>query len=346
MNCQLLTLCATQVQDMAQSMGRQRGDDMQNSEDVTFGGSGLERAAHLRGDADVLAAMWGNPATRVLALWRGKPLVQAGAAVRLTTDHAVFQDSQSSAIFLGIEDEVPVFARDVSGWEPADLDPQMLTRFFDPSEQQHPELPDGQVFCELRKIMAELNARDAELIATAKSLFDWHRSHRFCAACGHESDMKMAGWQRDCPACRRSHFPRTDPVVIMLITHGNSVLMGRGPQWPRGMYSLLAGFIEPGETMEAAVRREVFEEAGVRVGRVDYLASQPWPYPSSLMMGCRGEALGREITIDPVEIEDAMWVTREEMLDAFAGIHPVIKPARVGAIAHFILQHWLADRLD
>lgn len=158
--------------------------------------------------------------------------------------------------------------------------------------------------------------------------------------------MTMAGWQRDCPSCDRKHFPRTDPVVIMLITHGNSVLMGRSPQWPEGMYSLLAGFVEPGETIEAAVRREVFEEAGVRVGDVEYLASQPWPYPSSLMFGCRGEALTRDITIDPIEIEDALWITREEMLDVFAGTHPVIKPARIGAIAHFIMQHWLADKLE
>lgn len=322
------------------------GSGMQNSEDVTFGGSGLERAAQLRGDADAIATMWADTAVRVLALWRGKPLVQAGAAVWLSADHPVFQHAQGAAIFLGLDGDAPLFARDISRWKPADLNAEDMAQFFDPTEQQHPDLPKGQVFCELRKVMAQLSARDAELIATAKSLFDWHRSHRFCAACGHESNMTMAGWQRDCPACSRSHFPRTDPVVIMLITHGNSVLMGRGAQWPKGMYSLLAGFIEPGEGIEAAVRREVFEEAGVRVGRVDYLASQPWPYPSSLMIGCRGEALGREITIDPVEIEDALWVSREEMLDVFAGKHPVIKPARIGAIAHFILQHWLADRLD
>jgi NAD+ diphosphatase len=156
----------------------------------------------------------------------------------------------------------------------------------------------------------------------------------------------MAGWQRTCPACNAAHFPRTDPVVIMLVTHGNSVLMGRSHGWPEGMYSLLAGFVEPGEPIEAAVRREVMEEAGIRVGRVNYLASQPWPYPSSLMFGCSGEALETEITIDPVEIEDARWFTREDILDAFAGRNPAMKPARKGAIAQFILSNWLSDQLD
>ena len=142
------------------------------------------------------------------------------------------------------------------------------------------------------------------------------------------------------------HFPRTDPVVIMLITHGNRVLMGRSPGWPDGMYSLLAGFVEPGETIEAAVRREVEEESSIKVGSVEYLASQPWPYSSSLMIGCRGEAKSDEIDIDPHEIEDARWFTREEIAASFAGQNPNLKPAREGAIAHFILWNWLADRLD
>ncbi len=319
---------------------------MRNSETVTFGGSGLDRAAQLRGDGDAIAALWARDDARVLPIWRGKPLIGEDAAIRLPVGHKVLDDVVNGAIFLGMDEDAPVFAQDVSGWAPEGLNAEEMAQFFDPSEQQHPDLPTGQVFCELRGVMARLSARDAELIASAKSLFDWHRTHRFCSTCGQESEMSMAGWQRDCPSCGRKHFPRTDPVVIMLITHGNSVLMGRSPNWPEGMYSLLAGFVEPGETMEAAVRREVFEEAGIKVGAVEYLASQPWPYPSSLMFGCRGEALGREITIDPVEIEDALWITREEMLDVYAGTHPVVKPARVGAIAHFIVQHWLADRLD
>jgi NAD+ diphosphatase len=156
----------------------------------------------------------------------------------------------------------------------------------------------------------------------------------------------QAGWQRVCQACGGSHFPRTDPVVIMLITRGNKVLLGRSPGWPEGMYSCLAGFVEPGETIEAAVRREVWEEAGVHVGEVRYLASQPWPFPSSLMFGCQGFATSDDITIDPVEIEDALWVSREEVMDAFAGLREGLLPARKGAIAHFLLRNWVADTLE
>ena len=153
------------------------------------------------------------------------------------------------------------------------------------------------------------------------------------------------GWRRSCPACGAQHFPRTDPVVIMLILHGNSVLLGRQAAWPPGMYSLLAGFMEPGESIEAAVRRETLEETGIAVGRVEYLASQPWPFPSSLMIGCRGEALTREIDRDLAELEDARWVTREQTVAALAGDDPDLRPARRGSIARFLIERWLADRL-
>jgi len=235
---------------------------------------------------------------------------------------------------------------ELSDWVPPGLDPEQLDSFMDATEQVHPDLPDGTAFAELRRVMTRLSPRDAEIAATAKAVFGWHESHRHCARCGAPSRMIRAGWQRACDHCGAQHFPRTDPVVIMLITHGNAVLMGRSPGWPEGMYSLLAGFVEPGETVEAAVRREVWEEAGVRVGRVGYLASQPWPFPASLMLGCQGEALSREIAIDPYEIEDARWMSREEILAAFAGEHPQVLPARAGAVAHFLLRNWLADRLD
>jgi NAD+ diphosphatase len=156
----------------------------------------------------------------------------------------------------------------------------------------------------------------------------------------------MAGWQRSCDSCGGQHFPRTDPVVIMLITHGNDLLLGRSPGWPDRMWSLLAGFVEPGETMEAAVRREVFEESQVPVGRVEYLSSQPWAFPNSLMFGCRGEATGRDIVIDPAELDAARWVSREEMVEVLAGSHPEIRPLRQGAIAEFLIRHWVADTLD
>jgi len=327
---------------------------MKTAEQVTFGGSGLNRAAEIRGDDEALARALADPAARCLPMWRGKPLLRGAgldAVGLIAMDHPVLAAGLGKAIrapvLLGL-DEVgaPLFADDLSRWEPEQLDYGALGSFVDGSEQRHPDLPEDMAFAELRRVMTRMSPRDAELAATAKAIIGWHATHRFCASCGTESTISHAGWQRTCPACGGNHFPRTDPVVIMLITHGDAVLMGRSPGWPEGMYSLLAGFVEPGETLEAAVRREVMEEAGVPVGAVSYLASQPWPFPASLMFGCAGEALAREITIDPVEIEDAIWVSRADMMTAFAGEHPVLKPARKGAIAHFLLQNWLADTLD
>ncbi|MDU9002864.1 NAD(+) diphosphatase [Sedimentitalea todarodis] len=327
---------------------------MKLAEQVTFGGSGLDRAAHIRSDEAALRSALAHRNAAAVVMWRGKPLVRGEGLDQLATiplDHPVLQagyaDAVPEPVFLGCDDtDAPRFACDISSWEPKDQDLAALGMFLVPSEQTHPEFPKDHVFAELRRLMTRLNRRDSELAATAKAIIGWHDSHRFCAKCGAPSEVSEAGWQRVCPSCKAHHFPRTDPVVIMLITHGNSVLMGRSPGWPEGMYSLLAGFVEPGETLEAAVRREVFEEAGIEVGDVSYLSSQPWPFPASLMFGCAGVALGRDITIDPVEIEDAIWVTRDDMMTAFAGEHPVLKPARRGAIAHFLLQNWLADTLD
>lgn len=321
---------------------------MRIAETVTFGGSGLNRAGELRGDAAAIAGMREDRAARGMAIWRGKPLFcgedQPGLAWMDLAD-AVLALADEAPTFLGLDDQGPLFAYDISGWDPEDV-PDTLGAFFDPSEQRHPDLPADYRFGELRGVMSALGARDAELAATARAILGWHESHGFCARCGNKTVVAHGGWQRDCRSCGGHHFPRTDPVVIMLITHGNSVLLGRSPGWPQGMFSLLAGFIEPGETIEAAVRREVFEESGVRVGAVRYLSSQPWPFPSSLMIGCHGEATSDEITIDPTEIEDAIWVSREVMMDVFAGNSTIMKPAREGAIAHFLIYNWLADRLD
>jgi NAD+ diphosphatase len=323
---------------------------MQRAETVTFGGSGLNRAAELRDSSAQLTLQAHNTAKTIL-FWRGKPLLckQLDGGLGLAwvdLDHPSLGRPREPLVFLGLDDmAAPLFVADISSWEPEEL-PETLNAFLDPSEQFHPALINGEYFAELRVIMTLLSSRDAELAAMARGILEWHRTHGFCSACGGPSDMAMAGWQRNCLACNRSHFPRTDPVVIMLITHGNNVLVGRSHAWPEGMYSLLAGFVEPGETLEAAVRREVFEESGIRVGAVRYLASQPWPFPASLMFGCAGVAVNTDITIDPKEIEDALWVSREEMLDIFAGVHPKIKPARKGAIAHFLLKNWLADRLE
>jgi NAD+ diphosphatase len=322
---------------------------MKTAEQVTFGGSALDRAGEVRANPQVIKLMMRAADTRAIVFWRGKPLIhkaRPATLMRVPLDHPILVDAAEGMVLLGREDGAALFAYDISSWEPAELDAFALNGFLDPSEQHHPTMAEDQVFAELRRIMTWLNPRDAELAATGRAIFSWHEGHGFCAKCGAATDMSHAGWQRNCPACNASHFPRTDPVVIMLITLGDSVLMGRSPGWPQGMYSLLAGFVEPGETLEAAVRREVFEESGVRVGEVGYLASQPWPFPASLMFGCSGQATSEEIKIDPVEIEDALWVSRDEMMQVFAGEHPKILPARKGAIAHFLLENWLADTLD
>lgn len=317
---------------------------MRLAETVTFGGSGLDRAAALRGDGVQMAALLA--AGRVLPVWRGKPLIVGGAALGwVPAGHPALAHGRAP-VFLGLDAEIPCFAQDISDWSPEAGAEAVQHGFFDPSEQHHPALPEDHGFLELRGVMTRLTAREAELAATARAVLHWHRSHGFCATCGAASEMAMAGWQRSCPACGAQHFPRTDPVVIMLVTRGNRVLLGRSAGWPEGMYSCLAGFIEPGETIEAAVRREVFEEAGIRLGAVRYLASQPWPFPASLMIGCQAQALDEAITLDPAELEAALWMSREEVLAAMAGEHPVVRPARRGSIAHFLLENWLADRLD
>ncbi|MCV2867637.1 NAD(+) diphosphatase [Defluviimonas sp. WL0002] len=319
---------------------------MRIAETVTFGGSGLDRSAAVRGDTAQLDALWRDPRARVVPIWRGKPSFDGPSALGwVATDHPVLSNA-APVVFLGLDEAGPRFAADLSAWQPDGDAAPASGAFFDPTEQCHPGLPDTCRFAELRGAMADLSPRDAECAATAKAVIGWLHSHRFCSSCGAESAVAMAGWQRICGSCGAHHFPRTDPVVIMLITRGNRVLLGRSPGWPEGMYSCLAGFMEPGETLEAAVRREVFEEAGIRVGSVRYLASQPWPYPSSLMIGTAGEALDEAITLDPVELESARWVSREDMALAFAGEHPEIRAPRRGAIAGFLLKNWLADRLD
>ena len=317
---------------------------MRHAEMVTFGGSALNRAAEMRGDAAQQAALLARG--RVLPLWRGKPLMLDDAGLGWVASDSVVLHHAGPPVFLGLDDDTPCFAADISDWMPEAGAEAVGAGFLDPSVQRHPGLPDRFGFAELRAVMLRLTPREAELAATAKAVLQWHRSHGFCAMCGAASKPVMAGWQRSCPSCGAQHFPRTDPVVIMLVTHGNRALMGRSPGWPEGMYSCLAGFVEPGETVEAAVRREVFEEAGVRLGPVRYLASQPWPFPASLMLGCQAEALTDDITLDPAELEHALWITREDMVAVMAGTHPQIKPARKGAIAHFLIQNWLADQLD
>lgn len=318
------------------------------AEQVTFGGGGLDRDAKLRGTPEALIRAQRSPEAGTLIFWRGFCLMATpGQVARLPMDHPVLRHAAEAPIFLGRGEKHPIFAHDISAWNPDEGRSQEPGAGWAAEDlPHHPDLIGLEGFADLRRVMSQLSPLDAELAATAKGLYSWHATHRFCARCGHPTEMAEGGWQRSCPSCGGQHFPRTDPVVIMLVTHGNNVLLGRSPGWPEGMYSLLAGFVEPGESIEAAVRREVAEETAVQVGDVRYQCCQPWPFPNSLMFGCTGIASSCEIEVDPVEIEQAMWVPREEVALIFAGGHPVIRQPRKGAIAEYLLRNWLADTLD
>lgn len=202
-------------------------------------------------------------------------------------------------------------------------------------------LPEGMEALDLRSIAVQgaVEAGELGVLATAKSLLSWHARHRFCANCGGPTALSASGYRRDCPSCGTQHFPRTDPVVIMLVRHGDRCLLGRQARFPQGNYSCLAGFLEPGETVEDAVRRETFEEAGVRVGAVAYACSQPWPFPSSLMIGCTGEALDDALTIDREELEDARWFHRDEAALMLRQAHPEgLRTPPPMAIAHTLIR--------
>ncbi|MBB5515279.1 NAD+ diphosphatase [Rubricella aquisinus] len=312
---------------------------------IAFSETSLDRAAHLR-EPDALARAAADPAARCVPVWRGKPLIETTEeglrAGWLPMDAEVLREG-GEMLFLGLSHGAPRFTVDISAWVDPSLDADAMRAFIDQSINHHPSLPERYGFTALRSAMGGLSGYEAGDLATARAILEWQRTHPHCARCGAKSNVNKGGWQRTCPDCGAHHFPRTDPVVIMLITHGNDVLLGRSPGWPEGMYSLLAGFMEPGETIEAAVRREVVEETQIEVGPVTYLASQPWPFPSSLMIGCKGEALTRDITLDPVEVEDAMWVSKERCMMAMAGHDPDLLPARKGAIARSLLEMWLAD---
>jgi NAD+ diphosphatase len=256
------------------------------------------------------------------------PILRAGepATALLTPAEIGRAPNHCEEVFLGYLGERPVIARLVSR-DSADLFRD------DPSF----------VVMDLRAAAMTGTAPADELgiLAAAKSLLDWHARHRFCANCGAPTALAQAGLRRDCGGCGAQHFPRTDPVVIMLVAHGERCLLGRQARFAAGMYSCLAGFMEPGETIESAVRRETFEETGIRVGAVRYVASQPWPFPSSIMIGCHGEAESEALAVDREELEDARWFSREEVRLMLRREHPdgLFAPPPV-AIAHHLLREW------
>ena len=290
----------------------------------------LDRAAHLRGNDDRLLALEGQPDSRAYVVHRDSLLVKReGEASRalLSIDEALKCGANPGTIFLGLRDGAAIFGMGIS----APAVEKLMTR-------------DDVAVDELRGMAMSGAVPPDQLsaIAMAKSMVSWHQRHGFCANCGQRTAMKEGGWKRDCPSCKAEHFPRTDPVVIMLVTHGDKCLLGRQSRFLPGMYSCLAGFVEAAETIEDAVRREVFEESGIRCTDVGYYMTQPWPYPSSLMIGCTARATNEDIVVDRVELEDARWFSRDEARqmitrthpDGLAGPHPF-------AIAHHLVSRWV-----
>lgn len=279
-------------------------------------GSPIDRDDRIRRDKEALWAARMHPGARWLLLDNLEPLMDTnGIDIQWLRRSEV--PAEALTVFLGLENDMPRFA--VAG-SAADL----------PGEVVDP-----------RRAAASMDDGRGAIVAHARSLIDWHQRHGFCANCGGTTELEKAGYARRCNGCGHEHFPRTDPVVIMLAVHGDSVLLGRQPRFPKGFLSALAGFVEPGESLEEAVRRELQEEAGIKTGRVAYVASQPWPFPSSLMVGAFAEALTTDINLDDEELEEARWVSRAEVVAAIEGTGSFMMPPPL-AIAHTLLATWVA----
>ena len=282
---------------------------------LSFTGSRLDRADHVRADPDRLAGYM-NWKARVLALDGLMPSLDDTNRLAWGTLADVPEDAE--LCFLGLDEGKACFAA------------------VPPRGDATPRMANPQLW----SLMATLQPDDLALYGGARSLTDWHARHRFCAQCGGDTKLAKGGWQRDCTSCGASHFPRTDPVTIMLVEHDGRLMLGRGLGWPEGRFSALAGFVEPGESIEEGVAREVLEEAGVRVRDVTYVASQPWPFPSQLMIGCHSHADSDELTIDETEMAEINFYTRDEVQAALAGDGPFVAPPP-HAIAHYLMQWWI-----
>ncbi|MDP6508676.1 MAG: NAD(+) diphosphatase [Chloroflexota bacterium] len=294
-----------------------------------FGANPLDRGERVRRDDTWLGARVRDPASRFLLFWNLNVLLTTDNPVSpawLPPDRVAGPGITVEPCFLGLRDATAHFAIDVS-----ELD--------DPITELN---LDGLQFEEVRAAGAVLPATDAGIVAQARAQIDWHHRHRFCSVCGSPSNQQRGGQVRKCPDCGAQHFPRTDPVIIVVVSRGDRCILGqsRGRLSRMKMYSALAGFIDQGESIEEAVRREVMEEAGVRVGEVRYHSSQPWPFPSSLMIGCHAEAISTEIQFDEVEMSDVRWVKRADVLLALEGKNPDLNvPAEI-AIAHHLIKAW------
>ena len=286
---------------------------------IPFAGDPLDRADHLRSDPDKLAGL--RESGELLRLDGLMPKLDGGALATCGLG-----STNEELVFLGLRDGRPLFAAVPEGGN------------------DQPAYAQRSIW----ELIHTLSLDELALYGTARSLVDWHARHRFCARCGARTELAKGGWQRDCESCGAQHFPRVDPVAIMVVEHpdGGALLLGRNARFPPGSYSALAGFLEPGETVEEAVAREVREEAGVGVREVSYIASQPWPFPSQLMLGCHAIADSDAISVDHTELEDARWFARSEIAEAIekgeASTGFRAPPSR--AIAHYLLKWWLENR--
>lgn len=282
---------------------------MPHSNLLAFLGNSLDRCANHRSDQEWLNRLLEQPSTRHIHMNGDKTAVSDG---KLQT----FQQANSTeVVLLGVDESG-------HGW-------------FASSTAAGEDLTDLRSLA----VAGILPQGELAILAQARSLLHWHERHGFCANCGAKTELRDGGYRRHCAACATDHFPRTDPVIIIALRHGSRMLLGRQSAWPEGMYSTLAGFMEPGETVEEAARREVFEEAGIRVGEITFHSNQPWPFPSSLMIGLIGDALTDDIVIDPKELETARWFEREEVQSMIQGTHAQgLKTPLPLAIAHHLIR--------
>ena len=296
-----------------------------------FSGNPLNRVSERRGDQDWLDGLLADPGSLAIPLWNGQPLTEKGkdggvqlAYVPAKMGLELAGGGWERLLFLGLWKDTAVFAVDMEGGlDPCDGPLEGVGQFKD-----------------LRAVATTLPAAEAAITATAKGMFEWRRKHRHCAACGEQSEVAEGGWKRVCTSCKAEHFPRTDPVVIMLATFEGKCLLGRQAMWPKGMYSALAGFLEPGETMEEACARELMEEAALTATKVHYHSTQPWPYPNSLMIGLIAEVDSADARPDQTELEAVRWFTREEARQLVNGGYDGCFAPPPLAIAHQLVKSW------